>query len=264
MDAVKSIISDFAPINLSEIESLKDSVSLLKRSDTKYVFSSQFLTDLLKLLKSTYKILEIDGNRTFQYENLYFDTPGRRFYHAHHNKKLNRWKLRFRRYADSGLCYWEIKFKSNKDRTIKERFRSEGVKLALDGELLAKTMEYGPSGLKINEGHPLPALWTNYKRITLASRALKERITIDFEITFKDMKGNEFPLDGIAVAELKQEKFSLSSPFARAAKSLKIYHEPFSKYCIGMAIMYKSLKRNRFKKRLLDIEKISKGALQCL
>ena len=60
-----------------------------------------------------YDILEIQGMRTFSYENVYFDTVDYFFYHQHLNQEKNRTKIRTRKYVDSHLDFVEYKQKIN-------------------------------------------------------------------------------------------------------------------------------------------------------
>ncbi len=68
MDNLK--LSEFNSISLKDL----DKVQLLNRKDTKFVFSQNKLLQLLDRLKPLYRILEIEGKRTFVYDNTYFDT----------------------------------------------------------------------------------------------------------------------------------------------------------------------------------------------
>ena len=82
-----------------------------------------FKVDVLKStgLARQYEVLEIDNKRFFKYQNLYFDTDDFFFYHQHHNRNLSRYKVRFRRYVDTNQCYFEVKHKNNKRKTLKSR-----------------------------------------------------------------------------------------------------------------------------------------------
>ena len=44
-------------------------------------------------------------------------------YHRHHIGRSNRFKVRSRRYVESDLCFFEVKYRNNKGRTIKNRIR---------------------------------------------------------------------------------------------------------------------------------------------
>ena len=86
MTNVQHIISGYNSISLSDM----DNVKLMNRVDTKFVFNKEKFPDLLERLQKYYFILEINGNRTHSYKSLYFDTDDRKFYHDHHNVRVNR------------------------------------------------------------------------------------------------------------------------------------------------------------------------------
>ena len=116
MSNLLPIISDFAPITLKEM----DGVKLMSRMDTKFVFKIEKLPSLLEKMTAFYRVLEINGKFIHDYKSLYFDTNARKFYIDHHNSRVNRNKIRFREYVDSGLTFLEVKLKNNKGRTIKK------------------------------------------------------------------------------------------------------------------------------------------------
>jgi len=111
-----NIISDFDPIFLEE---MNDS-ALMNRVDTKFVITLDQLTKLLPELKEHYRILEVEGLRTPQYESEYYDSESLDFYIDHHRKKVDRFKVRFRKYVESNLSFLEVKHKK-KGRTDKQR-----------------------------------------------------------------------------------------------------------------------------------------------
>ena len=264
MHKLSEQINAFSPIKLSEIDSIKDSVKLMDRHDTKYVFSSDKTKSLLISLASIYRALEIDGQRVFEYENLYFDTDRDLFYTQHHNRKLNRYKLRYRKYVNSNTSYFEIKFKSNKKKTIKNRFKTTSINEDLPDKVKSKAHDILDNAPDFDLDEVIPKIYTSFSRLTLASPELGERITIDTSITYRTTDGQKEVLKDICVAEMKQAKLSFKSPFARAAKELRIYPSPFSKYCTGVSLLCKPRKINRFKKRLLNLKKLSQGELACL
>ena len=87
-----SSLSQFEPIALKEM----NSVSLLKRIDTKFLTTETKLLEVLPYLQNDYRILEIDENRLMNYATLYFDTEDLRSYMEHHNGKAKRQKIRMR------------------------------------------------------------------------------------------------------------------------------------------------------------------------
>ncbi|MBL4715144.1 MAG: transporter [Bacteroidetes bacterium] len=241
----------FTPITLEEM----DGVKLMNRRDTKFVFNVQSLDSLLNQLKEKYKILEVEDKRSSQYETLYFDTDDFKFYTNHHNGKLNRYKVRFRKYVESDKLFLEVKFKSNKERTVKKRIIRTNIKADFQG----RSKELIENGTNIDASQLQPKLWVHYKRITLVSNDLKERVTIDYDLGFKtfDERGKE--ITNLIIAEVKQGKLSMNSFFMQLMRKEKIQQMRISKYCTGIALLYDFVKTNRFKEKILTINKVAYG-----
>lgn len=243
------LISTFEPIGLSEM----DEVRLMTRKDTKFVFSDEMLVPLLAKLTSHYRILDVDGVRSSQYRTLYFDTDAFDFYMQHQNGKLNRNKVRYRKYVDSDLCFLEVKFKNNKGQTIKKRIEVEDFEKEMSAESLAFVNEATDMNKTLE-----PKLWNSFNRLTFVNNKLKERLTIDYNLSF-ELDDEELALPHVIIAELKQERINRNSPFAAAAKEMSIRSTRMSKYCIGSAMLNEHLKHNRFKSKLLTLKKITDG-----
>ncbi len=246
MNEILDLLKDFEPISLKELGQVK----LLDRMDRKYMFHSSFLLDILSMAKEHYYVLEVTENRYSQYNTTYFDTPDHEMYRLHHNGKLNRYKVRFRSYVDSDLHYFEIKFKSNKRRTIKSRLKLPDNQWSLEGEtgqLLEKITKYKADSLE-------PALQVNYNRITLASKKLNERITIDFGLNY-EMKEKKVELPSLIIAEVKQDRSSGSS-FISIMHEKQIHSSSLSKYCLGIANTVEDVKTNNFKNKIRNVSKI--------
>ena len=125
MIEINSILSKFEPITLEEM----DSVKLMERTDTKYVFPVSELPGILEGMISQYRLLDINNVRNQRYESLYYDTNDFLLYNKHLIGKPDRYKIRFRRYLDSaGLTYFEIKHKNNKRTTTKKRTKMPGLR----------------------------------------------------------------------------------------------------------------------------------------
>jgi hypothetical protein len=115
--ACLDLVNTFRALTLNEL----DKVKLLNRKDTKYVFTQSQLPSILEQLIPSYKILEIENERVFIYDTIYFDTHDFKFYTQHHNGNKKRYKIRSRTYQNTGQSFFEIKVKNNKNRTIKKR-----------------------------------------------------------------------------------------------------------------------------------------------
>ena len=102
------IVSGFQPISLSEM----DGVKLMNRTDTKFAFEVTKLPLLIQKMIPFYRVLAINDKLIHDYKSLYFDTDNRKFYLDHHNRRVNRNKIRFREYVGSDLIFLEIKRKN--------------------------------------------------------------------------------------------------------------------------------------------------------
>jgi hypothetical protein len=247
MSIVDSILSSFLPISLAEM----DSVKLLDRTDTKFIFHSSRLPDIIASIKDHYKVLEIDNIRINDYETLYFDTLNFELYLRHHNEKLNRYKIRFRKYVNSNLHFFEIKHKNNKSRTIKSRVVRPEIELDIK-EGAKKLLE---SKTSFEASTLLPKLWVNYSRITFVHKNFEERLTIDLNLTFKN-GDNEKKFETLVIAELKRDKASSKSPFIDIMNACRIRENSISKYCLAVTQLFPDIKQNNFKPKILTLKKL--------
>ncbi len=228
-----------------------DNVQLMNRVDVKYTFTNEKLNEFLGQLKEYYKILEVNGCRSSRYESLYFDTPDFHLYHQHHSGRLNRYKIRVRKYVESNLHFFEIKFKNNKGRTIKNRIKQQQVIETIEG----KAEDFLLQHTNLGEEKLEPKLWVNYTRITLVHKSIPERVTLDLNLTFKT---NEVTrnIPNLVIAEVKQDKASTST-FIRLMRDNFIREGSISKYCFGVASVFRE-RFNNFKPQLHLYKKITK------
>jgi len=240
-------LSKFKTIQLKDMNLVK----LLNRKDTKFVFHYSKLDYLLERLSSTYKLLQVNDINTFTYQNIYFDTKDNLFFNQHHNEKRDRYKVRFRQYSGTDDCYFEIKTKNNKNRTIKHRLKVEKNTENL-GDNEARMIK---DVINISSQLLSPKLKVNFNRLTFVDIDHKERLTIDTNISVKNgVKSKLF--DQLIIAEIKQNKYKANSAFIQILRDMKIPEMRFSKYCMGMLHVNKDLKYNRFKPKLMQINKI--------
>jgi len=243
---VEDVITQFAPISLAEM----DQVKLMNRTDRKYWFNKALLAPLLKALSEQYYVLEIDGQRCLPYVSTYYDTPEDQMYYEHHRGKLNRFKIRKRKYESSGISFLEVKFKNNKGRTIKTRIPAEYDNAAFDPKEENFIAQNSPFDCHILH----TAISNRFKRITLVNKNMKERCTIDQELTYHK-GGKSVKLEELIIVEVKTEGHSAHSAMIEKLKEQHILPSGFSKYCIGRSILEPNLKSNRFKTTHRQIEK---------
>lgn len=251
LDRIENIIQEFEQIGLNEM----DQVQLMNRVDTKFVFGQNHLLKLLPSLNDHYYILEVGNTLISRYESLYFDSKKLSFYYNHHRKKPDRFKLRYRKYLSSDITFLEVKHKVN-GRTDKKRVQVNDICDEMTSDHAKFVLDSG-----INDKDLTPSLRNSFSRITLVSKKLDERLTLDLDLSF-EWKNKSKSVDNIIIAELKQNRSKRNSPFYTLMKSNQIRPLRISKYCVGIILLYgrANIKYNRFKKKLLKIKKLQNYA----
>ncbi|WP_067048888.1 polyphosphate polymerase domain-containing protein [Methanofollis ethanolicus] len=243
-------LEGFDPITLDE---LKDSeAQLLARTETKFLMTVEQCAAVLADLRASHRVLTVEGSGMGRYETQYYDTDAFLTYLQHHNGKANRYKLRFRRYLSSGMTFLEVKKKKNTGRTVKKRLETDGLPDLSGPDPSAFLNDVLPS----DAGAFHLVLATAYDRVTLVSRDFGERITFDLNLSFGNAKETRsYPY--VVVGEIKHDRALHGSPARDAFRRAGVRASAFSKYCIGVALLYPALKHNRFKENLLFLERLS-------
>ncbi len=241
------LLRGFTPISLEEMSGVK----LMNRTDTKFVTNMEKLHQLLEMAQEDYFVQEIDGGRNLEYDTTYFDTTQFDMYNQHQCNHTNRQKIRFRTYCISGLQFMEVKTKNNHGRTKKKRIEVTDMNLAEQekSDFLGKYLRYGVDTLQ-------PALNNHFSRITLVNKAKTERLTIDSALRFHNLvNGVNKDMGDLVIIELKRDGL-VYSPVLEMLRQLRIHPHGFSKYCMGSALTNPELRINRFKRKLIEINKI--------
>lgn len=246
-EITNEITSKFESISLSEMAK----VALLKRTDTKFILPESLLPEILLSLQHDYKLLQIKGRRIMNYRSMYFDTQNNQFYHEHHNGKIKRTKIRIREYVDSDLYFLEVKLKDGKSRTNKFRIPIPNFEEQLDDTHTAFIQNVTGKDYELST-----RLWNDFQRMTLVNMKTKERATIDTNLSYS-MNQKDKTVPNLVIIELKQARFDRTSILAQTLKKYSIMPTGFSKYCIGMILLYDKLKFNAFKPKLLKLKKIT-------
>ena len=241
------LLNRFDPISLDEMSGIK----LMNRTDTKFITTVARLEELLVRAQEQYWAQEVDGSRNMPYFTRYFDTPDCQMYVSHQNGKKTRQKVRIRSYVSSGLAFVEVKNKNNHGRTKKKRIalNHKDVEQESFNDFLSLHLNYDPQIL-------LPQIENQFNRITLVNKQKTERLTIDTSLNFDNkVTGDKISLNDLVIIELKRDG-NVYSPIRDIMRDLRIQPQGFSKYCMGMALTNEALKRNRFKERLMLLEKM--------
>jgi hypothetical protein len=250
---LETLAAGFLPISLNEM----DAVALLDRIDIKFVMTQEQLLCVLAGLQTDYWMLAVNGKRLNHYRTLYFDTQNFEFYNAHVNGRVERYKVRSREYTDSNLSFVEVKHKTRKDRTIKQRISTLQTVMRMTPEIQGWLEGVSPLDGSLLE----PKLWNTFTRITLVSKRCCERVTLDIDLTFST--GDRVAqLDNVAIAEVKMAMGDQTSPFLARMRAQRIRQRGFSKYSIGVCMLFDQVKKNSLKPTMLWVEKMMKGTAQ--
>ncbi len=278
-----------APIGLDDMKAVR----LMNRMDQKYIAPAVLLEPLLQRIAADYYVQRIPSAPDTQnpeskiqsseliapYRTLYFDTADLAMYTMHHNQKLNRQKLRVRTYRSTDTTFFEIKNKDNKGKTRKVRIPIDvslfdnALEVPEVQDFVNKNTPYSTQAINHSNNQAIlyPTLENRFDRITLVDRGMSERVTIDHGIRFHNRAtGNvvgsadnrmicDADIAHALVIEVKHEVGAPTSAIERALHDLHIQPRRMSKYCIGTALTNPNAKHNRFKSKLLYINKIQEN-----
>ncbi|MBN2085226.1 MAG: polyphosphate polymerase domain-containing protein [Anaerolineales bacterium] len=248
--ALETLAQEFSPVSLKEMTD----VTLLNRIDFKYAMPTAQVLRAISKVPREYRILSIQNRRLIRYRTLYFDTPDFGLYRAHVNGQAERFKVRSREYTDSQKSFLEVKEKTRKGRTIKQRLPTPELATRLTPEI----RDWLRGAYPEENGTLEPKIWIAYRRMTLVSRRYCERVTIDVDLAFLTAE-RIVRLDGIAVAEVKTNTIRRDSPFRAQMLAQRIPQCGFSKYAVGVSLLNDSVKKNNLKPVRLWIGKMQQG-----
>lgn len=234
----------FERISLRELDRR---ASLQTRVDRKYVVRVEELEQLLPVLATTHAVLDIGGRTSFTYNSVYYDSARLSSFRAHRQSRRRRFKCRTREYVDSGLCFFEVKIKGQRGRTLKERIPlADALGLRLDDgchNFLVDVMRrhYGTEPVEEHKA----VLSMRYERTTFAAFESANRVTVDSALAYTGRDGKAALRHGFVVVESKSELGKSSAD--RALRALR--QRPVgrcSKYCLGVALTRRDVGANDF------------------
>lgn len=245
MNGLGNILSNFDTVGLNEM----DSVKLMNRKECKYVINSYGLCIFLAGLEEQYFIVEIKNETIMPYKSRYYDSPDFKLYTSHQNGKLNRYKVRSRTYELSGTTFMELKFKTNKKRTVKDRVEVVEDYIFSDSMgFLEERLPFSPTLLE-------EKIQINYNRITLVDKSFSERVTIDTNLNFIS-PNNKSGFDNLVIIEIKKEGTNKTSVIENKLSEKNIKPFPISKYCLGISQHYSNVKKNLIRIKIKNLNKI--------
>lgn len=239
------VLNTYTTISLGEMKAVR----LMNRIDTKYVTTLPMLVRLLEIAQPEYMVQSIDGALNMPYYTLYYETQDAHMYMEHLRGRKRRQKIRIRKYVHSDVAFLEIKNKNNKGRTSKKRIEYVEGNTEEQELFINEKANYAYSDLS-------KRIENKFSRITLVNKGKTERLTIDTNLRFHNLKNDEVcAVEGLVIIEHKRDG-NVYSPISAILNQLRIFPAKFSKYCMGMALTDSTLKRNRFKERLRMVNKM--------
>jgi len=244
-------LDGFATISLPE---LVERASLQTRIDRKYVVPVTGVGHLLTMLAADgARVLEIEGERDFAYESLYFDTPDLSSFRLAATGRRRRFKIRSRSYLDTGSSFLEVKTRGARSSTVKERHEldpDDAHVLTVAGRRYVGEVLDDAGIRSVDPDELQPVLTTRYSRATLFIPASESRATIDTRLVWElaeppgRVDGGRLERPAIAVIETKSGH--RASSVDRALWSLGHRPSSISKYATGMAALRPELSANRW------------------
>lgn len=224
------------------------------RIDTKFVLRDSELFELLEGFTDDYRVLDVDGKRFTTYRTQYFDTESFALFRRHHAGGSNRFKVRSRTYLNTGISFVEIKRKTRRGSTTKQRLQTAQFQTQLQSDARA----FIDSNCTVSSSDLYPSLLNSFDRIHLVSERTGERLTIDLNIEV-EADGDPVRLQGIAVAEFKQPRTTRNSRNARLLSEMRAINarpSGFSKYCMCLLLTHDGIKHNLFKPQLRRLNRL--------
>lgn len=218
-------------------------IAFQNRFDAKFILKvggRGIPVDFLRNAPQNYSVLQIDGSKIQDYSTLYFDTPDLFCFNMHKNGRANRYKFRTRRYLSNGKIFNEIKKKLNTGKTLKFRKKRECFQQEFDAEFEELARENGFECENL-----LPSLTVEFSRITLLNKNSPERVTLDFGLKY-ELGNKKVSLTDTAIVEIKRERSGERTFSQEYLRSKHIESSGFSKYCVGICLTKKDVKKNIF------------------
>jgi len=248
----------FEPISLGDLNA---TAALQTRVDRKYLLDRSELDALLAELPGTTQVLTIDDLQTFTYSSVYHDTQKLASYRLAATKRRRRYKVRTRRYVDTGTNWLEVKTVGGRGTTVKNRMAyrpgSTRTLTAIGRAYVADTL--AASAIDPTDVAGLvPLLETSYRRTTLflpnPSRPWSgARVTIDTDLAWVDLEdARALTRPDLAIVETKTG----STPSAMDRVLWAHGHRPsrISKFGTGLAALRPELPANKWNRALVALQ----------
>lgn len=230
------------------LEGVSKHAKLQTRVDTKYLVTPEQFLAALDRVRDELNVLDIDGQRIFGYDSVYFDTPALRTFRDHKQGKRHRFKVRTRLYENSGDCMLEVKVKDPRGQTVKHRKPYDAKQR---GELTPEATRFIDQMLYDEYGFEAPeleaALNGTYSRGTFVDIEDASRITCDVGLAWERGSDRVSGPDALLVETKSADGFGR---FDQALRAERIRPVKISKYAVGTALLHPHLAANKWNRIL--------------
>jgi len=241
---MEEILKRFAKVGLDEFGDGRFG----ERKDRKFPCHVNEIAEVVKGLEEDYDLVTPADKSISKIDTYYFDTPSFDFFRAHHRGKSRRLKVRFRKYPDTKTSFLEVKKKSSKGITFKDRVESPFDITELSRSVGSFLSENGVTDYQDLQ----KVLEVKYHRYSFVSKDRSERFSIDFEVEFSH-DGKRGTFGDLAIFEVKQERIQMT-PIVKKLRENQIREKSLSKYCLSLSSLKPELKSNRFKPALRNLQ----------
>lgn len=245
LEVLTRVSHGLAGVGLDEVLA---EAALQTRVDRKYLLTPDQFNELAQRVGSTFKVLDIDGQRIFGYESVYFDTETLDLFRAHRQGRRRRYKARVRTYLDTGACMFEVKLKGRRGETVKHR-----LPYAVEDRdrLNPQAAEFLGSLLRHEYGQQVPdlepAVTTSYSRVTLVDLVAGARLTCDVDLVCSRGQRRAQGSDMILV---ESKCAGAGSVADEALRQMGVRSIGVSKYCVAVALLDRTLPANKWSRTL--------------
>ena len=232
-------------LTLHEVD---ERAALQTRVDRTYVVRPGTFSDLLDTLPATAGVLEIGGRRSFRYSSTYYDTADLESYRDAARGRPHRYKVRTRRYLDTGSQAIEVKTRTSSGTTVKSRqwidadAAPDGCRLSADAASFVGGFDrIGGRAHLLTE-----VLTTSYERVTFVTA--DARVTVDRCVAAADLQGRHLDYGDLLVVETKTA--GGAGGVDRALWAGGIRPARLSKYGTSLAALRPELPSNRWSRTI--------------
>jgi len=227
--------------------------------EKKYLINRKKAKKLLKEMISSYNILQIHDETHFNYEDVYLDTLEHDFFKNHKKVSKHCINARTRHNSTNKTWVFQVIDRANSRKSVYHFTPSDPESTFSNESLTFFNWVYSSIKWETPAFLPFPNIVVSFKRIILYNKLHSERVNIDYDISFKNVRwhtaGKEISLwDAVFVESKTLDEKNFVKRLVKKYKAKRIKY--LSKFFIWMhAVWWMSLKW-KHKKELKIIEKI--------